>query len=187
MILTDFILGGQKSGKSKQAEGLAMSWLHADTSNRAVLLATAQAYDQEMSSRIEQHQRDRAVRVPGIETVEEPVHVAEQLQALSKPNTLVIVDCLTLMLVNWLMPFQAKGLDENSVRYHMDQLCAALVSAQGPIVMVSNEIGLGVIPMGQDVREYVDALGVLNQRVAAQCQRVTFMVAGLPHYLKGAP
>jgi adenosylcobinamide kinase/adenosylcobinamide-phosphate guanylyltransferase len=187
MMLTEFILGGQKSGKSKHAETLAMSWLHTDSSNRAVLLATAQAHDEEMRSRIVKHQRDRSIRVPGIETVEEPVHVAEQLQALSKPNTLVIVDCLTLMLVNWLMPFKGKGMDIHSAKQHMDLLCDVLARALGPIVMVSNEIGLGVIPMGQEVREYVDALGVLNQRVAAKCQRVTFMVAGLPSCVKGLP
>lgn len=186
MMLTELILGGQKSGKSKRAEALAVRWLQANTANRAVLLATAQAHDEEMRLRIDQHQRDRARRVPGIQTVEEPIHVADQLWALSKPNTLVIVDCLTLMLVNWLMPYKAKGMDARTAQQHTDQLCNVLSQAQGPIVMVSNEIGLGVIPMGQEVRDYVDALGTLNQRIAERCQRVTFMVAGLANCLKGS-
>jgi adenosylcobinamide kinase/adenosylcobinamide-phosphate guanylyltransferase len=187
MMWTELILGGQKSGKSKRAEMLALDWLQANTANRAILLATAQAHDSEMYHRIQLHQQARSQRVPGLQTVEEPVNVVEQLRILSQPNTLVIVDCLTLMLVNWLMPFNAKPMDALSIQQHADQLCVALAQAQGPIVMVSNEIGLGVIPLGKEVREYVDTLGALNQRIAAQCQRVVFIAAGLPHYLKGFP
>ena len=214
---SELILGGQKSGKSRRAEMLARDWLAQSATHRAVLIATAQAWDDEMRERIARHQLDRAVRVPGMTTVEEPLALAQKIAQHSRADTLVVVDCLTLWLTNWLMPasphpsplpvgegtgcatlvveagagaecshslgeragVRAPGLDEQSTA-----LQEALRSAAGPIVLVSNEIGLGVIPMGAEVRSFVDALGTLNQNVAVQCQRVTLMAAGLPLTLK---
>jgi adenosylcobinamide kinase / adenosylcobinamide-phosphate guanylyltransferase len=178
---SEFILGGQKSGKSRRAELIARQWLDATVAHRAVLIATGQAWDDEMRERIARHQRDRMVRVPGMVTVEEPVALAEVLQRNSAPHTLVVVDCLTLWLTNLLMP--AQGAPVNA-ELPTQELCRAIEQAKGPVVLVGNEIGLGVIPMGREVRAFVDALGGLNQSVAGVCARVTLMVAGLPLNLK---
>lgn len=179
---SELILGGQKSGKSRRAELLARQWLDAAPIHRAVLIATAQPWDEEMRQRIARHQADRAQRVPGMHTVEEPVHLAQAICQHSHVHTLVVVDCLTLWLTNCLMPMQAKG--DGHSDWQADPLLIAIANAPGPVVLVGNEIGLGVIPMGAQVRAFVDALGRLNQEVAATCQRVTLMAAGLPLILK---
>jgi adenosylcobinamide kinase/adenosylcobinamide-phosphate guanylyltransferase len=185
---SEFILGGQRSGKSRRAEELARQWMNASPAHRAVMAATAQAWDAEMRQRIARHQVDRAERVPGMVTVEEPVALAEALRHYSDAQTLVVIDCLTLWLTNLMMPAdQAQARDERAVVAAGDALCAAIAAAPGPVVLVGNEIGLGVIPMGRDVRAFVDALGRLNQQVAACCGRVTLMAAGLPLTLKGQP
>ena len=183
---SELILGGQKSGKSRRAELLARDWLMALPAHRAVLVATGQAWDDEMRERIARHQADRAQRVPGMATVEEPVALADALRDASDAQTLVVVDCLTLWLTNLMMPAQpAQARDAAGVTAAVDGLCAVIAAAPGPVVLVGNEIGLGVIPMGREVRAFVDALGRLNQQVAAACERVTLMAAGLPLTLKG--
>lgn len=178
---SEFILGGQRSGKSRRAELLARQWLAADPQHRAVMIATGQPWDDEMRERIARHQRDRAERVPGMVTVEEPLALAEALREHSAPHTLVVVDCLTLWLTNLLMPAEGAAADPAGPTR---QLCQTIEAARGPVVLVGNEIGLGVIPMGREVRAFVDALGGLNQAVAAACERVTLMAAGLPLTLK---
>jgi len=178
---SELILGGQKSGKSRRAELIAKQWLDATVAHRAVLITTGQAWDDEMRERIARHQRDRMVRVPGMVTVEEAVALAELLQRHTAPQTLVVVDCLTLWLTNLLMPAQGAAQDAGGP---VAELCRAIEQAKGPVVLVGNEIGLGVIPMGREVRDFVDALGGLNQSVAAVCARVTLMAAGLPLTLK---
>lgn len=184
MFARELILGGQKSGKSRRAELTAAAWLAASPSHDAVLIATAQPWDDEMRERIARHQEDRAQRVPGVRTVEEPLALADAISAHSAPRTLVLVDCLTLWLTNRLMPMPDAGASAGSPEEAIAALLAALASARGPVVLVGNEIGLGVIPMGREVRAFVDALGRLNQSVAAACDRVTLMVAGLPLTLK---
>ena len=200
---TEFILGGQRSGKSRRAEALAQRWLAQPPLHRAVLIATAQPWDDEMRTRIARHQRDRAERVPGMRTVEEPMALGDALAQYSNPQTLVVVDCLTLWLTNLLMPHEPAneqpGNAENSLDYQSNRplapdsraqaamLLIAIKQAAGPVVLVGNEIGLGVIPLGRETREFVDALGRLNQDVAAVCERVSFMAAGLPLTLKGSP
>ena len=200
---TELILGGQRSGKSRRAEALAQRWLAESPLNGAVLIATAQPGDDEMRTRIAHHQRDRAARVPGMRTVEEPLALGTALGQHSDPQTIVVVDCLTLWLTNLLMPHEpAKeqpGNSENSVDHQSNKslaqalpaqaamLLIAIKEAAGPVVLVGNEIGLGVIPLGRETRAFVDALGRLNQDVAAVCERVTFMAAGLPLVLKGSP
>ena len=179
----EFILGGQKSGKSRRGELVAASWLARAPAHRAVLIATGQAWDDEMRERIVRHQVDRAARAPGLQTVEEPVALAQAIAAHSAPEVLVMVDCLTLWLTNLLMPMEVEPV-HRSAPAAIDALLSALHEARGPVVLVGNEIGLGVIPMGREVRAFVDALGQLNQRVAAVCDRVTLMAAGLPLILK---
>ncbi|HMN92334.1 MAG TPA: bifunctional adenosylcobinamide kinase/adenosylcobinamide-phosphate guanylyltransferase [Hydrogenophaga sp.] len=181
----ELILGGQRSGKSRRAELLAREWLATAPGRRAVMIATGQAWDEEMRERIARHQADRAVRVPGMLTVEEPLALADAVRQHSDEQTLVVVDCLTLWLTNLIMPADpAQALGEAAVVAAGDDLCAAIGAAPGPVVVVGNEIGLGVIPMGREVRAFVDALGRLNQRAAASCERVTLMVAGCPWVLK---
>ena len=199
-VRSEFILGGQRSGKSRRAELLARDWLAQSPARKAVMIATASAWDDEMKDRIARHQLDRAERVPGMTTVEEPVNLGEAIQTHSKPQTIVVVDCLTLWLTNLLMPHddaenssetikkdEKKSLNNHSyqeIRAQVAILLIAIKNAAGPVILVGNEIGLGVIPMGRETRAFVDALGRLNQEVAAVCERVTFMAAGLPLTLK---
>ena len=191
---SELILGGQKSGKSRRAELLAQGWLAQSSHHRALLVATGQPWDDEMRQRIARHQSDRAVRVPGMATVEEPLDLAGTVHQYSTPHTLLVVDCLTLWLTNWTMPAEDRPekFKPNQPPGHDWSAQAALFlkaieGAPGPVVLVGNEIGLGVIPMGREVRAFVDALGVLNQEVAQVCERVTLMAAGLPLTLKGNP
>ena len=176
----ELILGGQRSGKSRRAESLAAVWLAQSPRHQAVLIATGQAHDAEMRERIARHQRDRAERVPGLQTVEEALVLDRMISTHSRPDTLLVVDCLTLWLTNHLMPAQGAAGEAP-----IAALLQALRAAPGPVVLVGNEIGLGVIPMGREVRHFVDALGRLNQDVARVCERVSFMAAGLPLTLKG--
>lgn len=185
----ELILGGQKSGKSRRAEQSAAVWLNADARHNAVFIATAQPWEAEMRERIARHQKDRAERVPGMRTVEESLRLAEALGLHSCPDTLVVVDCLTLWLTSLLMPMdsvagEAVSYDMPLVSNTVTTLLDAVRNARGPVVLVGNEIGLGVIPMGREVRAFVDALGQLNQGMASVCDRVTLMVAGLPLTLK---
>jgi adenosylcobinamide kinase/adenosylcobinamide-phosphate guanylyltransferase len=187
---SEFILGGQRSGKSRRAEMLARDWLAQSAQHRAVLIATAQPWDDEMRERISRHQQDRAERVPGMVTVEEPLQLAQAITQHSRAGTLVVVDCLTLWLTNVLMPADSSSKKHSSspdLPAEFAAISMAIAQAAGPLVLVGNEIGLGVIPMGRDTRDFVDALGHLNQSVAQACERVTFMAAGLPLTLKGAP
>lgn len=185
----ELILGGQKSGKTRRAEQAARTWLDGAPGREAVYLATGQAWDAEMRQRIQRHQDDRAARVPGMRTQEAPRALAQALQACSQPQTLVVVDCLTLWLTHWMMPmegvdfgaYQAPAQDWSAQRALFLEVLAA---CPGPVVVVGNEIGLGVIPMGREVRAFVDALGSLNQDVAQVCRHVTLMAAGLPLQLK---
>jgi adenosylcobinamide kinase/adenosylcobinamide-phosphate guanylyltransferase len=196
---SEFILGGQKSGKSRRAELLARDWLAQSTGHKAVLIATAQAWDEEMGERIARHQADRAQRVPGMSTLEEPLALAEAISLCSAPQTLVVVDCLTLWLTNLLMPASSIESADNRAKTASKEVAGRFVQAQqalllsaiqkaaGPVVLVGNEIGLGVIPLGREVRAFVDALGCLNQEVADVCERVTLMAAGQSLVLKGSP
>ena len=183
----EFILGGQKSGKTRRAEQLAREWMDAAPDRAAIYVATGQAWDEEIRQRIDRHQVDRAARVPGMQTIEAPLQLAQALQQHSQPNTLLVLDCLTMWLTNWMMPAQepdanqAPALDWQAQRALFLEV---LPLCPGPVVIVGNEIGLGVIPMGREVRQFVDALGVLNQDVARVCSRVTLMAAGLPLQMK---
>ncbi|MDI9333823.1 MAG: bifunctional adenosylcobinamide kinase/adenosylcobinamide-phosphate guanylyltransferase [Cytophagales bacterium] len=184
---SEFILGGQKSGKSRRAEILAQQWLDLSTQHGAVLIATAQPWDEEMRVRIARHQADRVQRVPHMQTIEEPLALAQTLADHSRPDVLLVVDCLTLWLTNGMMSMHPQAGAEFDVDSQVSALTESIAVATGPVVLVGNEIGMGVIPMGAEVRAFVDALGRLNQRVAQACARVTWMAAGLPLTLKAAP
>ena len=186
---SELVLGGQRSGKSRRAEMLARAWLKQSSDHGAVLIATAQPWDDEMRGRIQRHRRDRAQRVPAMQTIEEPLALADAIAQHGSADTLVVVDCLTLWLTNLLMPHRSQGAapvqPAMSADYAWrDALVRAIENSAGPVVLVSNEIGLGVIPLGPQVRQFVDALGHLNQHMAQLCTRVTLMAAGLPLMLK---
>ncbi|MBC5767699.1 bifunctional adenosylcobinamide kinase/adenosylcobinamide-phosphate guanylyltransferase [Ramlibacter albus] len=183
VVKSELVLGGQKSGKTARAERLAAAWLDVSEVHRAVYIATAQAWDEEMRERIERHRRDRAERVPRMSTVEEPFELARAIGEHSRADTLIVVDCLTLWLTGLLMPAVDKPMTQATPLH----LAHTIASCAGPLVLISNEIGLGVVPMGRDVRHFVDSLGTLNQAAASACERVTLMSAGLAMVLKGEP
>jgi adenosylcobinamide kinase/adenosylcobinamide-phosphate guanylyltransferase len=180
---SELILGGQKSGKSRRAEDLAAAWLAQSADRHAALIATAQADDDEMRARIARHRRDRVRRVPGLATLEAPRGLPGAISSAGGPETLRIVDCLTLWLTQRLLPLDATA-SEGDPDDGTPALVRAIGACPGPIVLVSNEIGWGVIPLGPDIRAFVDALGTLNQAIASVCERVTLMAAGLPLALK---
>jgi adenosylcobinamide kinase / adenosylcobinamide-phosphate guanylyltransferase len=164
------ILGGARSGKSRHAQHLA------EASDLPVtLIATAQARDAEMAARIARH---RAERPAGWQTVEEPLHLAAALQQAAAAERCVLIDCLTLWLLNLLEAGEATFAAERAA------LLGCLPSLAGEIVIVSNEVGLGIMPLGELSRRFVDEAGWLNQDIARLANRVTFIAAGLPLILK---
>lgn len=189
------LLGGQKSGKSGHAEQLAAAWLAEQPEREVLVIATAQALDEEMRTRIARHRQQRRQRLPAAQTLEEPLQLAASIAAHSAPQRLLLVDCLTLWLTNWLMPAEPApaqgGLldappDEAALlRQRRAALAAAkaallqaLAQARGPVVLVSNEMGWGVMPLGRAVRAYADELGLLNQALAQHCRHVLLVAAG---------
>lgn len=136
-----------------------------------------------MHARIARHQHERALRVPGMDTVHAPLYLDRALREFSTPDTLLVVDCLSMWLLNWTMPPLTPNAPPPSTQgwdTQRQQFLQALTSCAGPVVLVDSEISLGVIPLGAQVRTFVDTLGLLHQDVAALCDRVTLMVAGLP-------
>jgi len=167
------VLGGVRSGKSRYAEELARSQARAVT-----LIATAEARDEEMAARIEAHRRHRDARW---RVIEEPLALAAALRAAVSPEGLVIVDCLTVWLSNLLC-----GKDADASRRETQALLDALSSLAGDCILISNEVGFGIIPANALARRFGDEAGVLHQRIASQCDRVVLMVAGLPLTVKEA-
>ncbi len=182
--MRELILGGQKSGKTRAAQARAAAWLEGE-GHEAVLIATAQAHDAEMAERIARHRADRAASVPGMLTHEEPRELARAVAALTAPQRLVVVDCLTLWLTQMAMPLHEEPPAAAHVEAAVNALVRTITESRGPLVLVSNEIGLGLSPLGADARRFVDQLGMLHQRVAATCERVTLVVAGCEWPLKG--
>jgi adenosylcobinamide kinase / adenosylcobinamide-phosphate guanylyltransferase len=182
----ELILGGQRSGKSRCAEGRAAAWL-ARPGHSALLLATALEGDDEMRARIKRHRQDRVERLPALRAIEVPNQLALAVWEHSAPQRLLVIDCLTLWLTNLLMPLQGEPLDTEGWSAHREALCDALRQAPGPVLLVSNEIGLGLAPLSAEARRFVDELGHLHQAVAAICRDVTLMVAGIELAVKRGP
>jgi adenosylcobinamide kinase/adenosylcobinamide-phosphate guanylyltransferase len=180
------LLGGARSGKSGLAERLAR-----ESGKDVVYVATSYAGDAEMSARIEHH---RARRPAGWKTVEEPTALAATLRILCAPERIVLVDCLTLWLTNLMFSTQQAFPEVGPIDLpplFADERAALLdwldATPAGDVVFVSNETGMGIVPYGAVSRAFVDEAGRLNQDVAARCDRVLFVAAGLPLVLKGAP
>lgn len=170
--MLQLILGGARSGKSRLAEKLA-----SDSALPVTYIATSQPLDGEMNARVTLH-RQRRPSDWGL--VEEPLELARVLREHAAPGKCLLVDCLTLWLTNLLM------LDDpQRLGVEREQLLDCLASLPGQIIFVSNETGLGVVPLGELTRRYVDEAGWLHQALAERCQRVVLTVAGLPLTLKG--
>ncbi len=164
------VLGGARSGKSRIAESLSR-----ETGLRRVYVATAQAFDDEMAERIARHKADRAA--DGWVTVEEPLGLPMVLAREARSDTVVLVDCLTLWLSNLM-------LGERNIEASQAAFLSMLRGAKGPVILVSNEVGLGIVPETPLGRQFRDAQGRLNQAAAETCSRVVFVAAGLPLVLK---
>lgn len=171
------VLGGARSGKSTQAEKLATGSLHGASPQSAVYIATAQAGDVEMATRIVAH---RARRGTNWTTIEEPLKLDEALEKAAANGRPVLVDCLTLWLSNVMLG--GGDIDEAS-----DDLLRMLDGYPVPAVFVSNEVGLGIVPDNALARSFRDAQGRLNMRLAERADRVILMTAGLPLTLKDRP
>ncbi|HEY8857230.1 MAG TPA: bifunctional adenosylcobinamide kinase/adenosylcobinamide-phosphate guanylyltransferase [Rugosibacter sp.] len=176
--MIELILGGARSGKSALAEQ------RAEASQCVVTyIATAQAMDTEMAERIAHHQMRRP---SGWDLVEEPLQLAATLIKHAAPGCCLLVDCLTLWLSNLL--FVDDGKTDVRCGQRLAQETAALFTVlpqlPGRVILVSNEVGLGIIPLGEITRQFVDEAGRLNQRVAMLADRVTFVAAGLSLELK---
>lgn len=170
--MPELILGGARSGKSRLAERLAR-----ESGLAVTYIATSQPLDGEMSERIAHH---RARRPSDWALVEEPLALASVLREHADIERCLLVDCLTLWLTNLLMLDDPARLAEER-----DALLECLAELPGRVLLVSNETGLGVVPLGELSRRYVDEAGWLHQALAERCERVVFTVAGLPMLLKG--
>ena len=163
------MLGGARSGKSRFAQGLAEQ-----QPGRLIYVATAAAHDGEMAERIARHQQDRCARW---ETVEEQLDLAGVLDRHGREGNVLLVDCLTLWLSNLM-------LAERDLDAAADALAAALARQEGRVILVSNEVGSGIVPETPLGRAFRDEAGRLNQTIAAKADRVALVVAGLPLWLK---
>ena len=170
---TTLVLGGARAGKSRYAENL----IDGSGATNAVYIATAQAGDIEMATRIAAH---RAQRNGSWLTIEEPLALADAVSSNAQPGRPMLVDCLTL----WLSNLLEAGEDPDEA---CDQLLHVLRRAPCPIILVSNEVGLGIVPDNALAREFRDQAGRLHQRIAAAIERVVFIAAGLPLLMKDRP
>jgi adenosylcobinamide kinase/adenosylcobinamide-phosphate guanylyltransferase len=167
-----FITGGARSGKSSFAEKLALG-----LPGKRAYVATAQALDAEMAAKIAKHQKDRG---DSWDTYEEPLAVAELLGKLSERYEVVLLDCLTL----WLSNVMAHSNGDGAVDAQSHELVKAVEDFNGVCVVVSNEVGLGIVPDNPLARKYRDFAGMLNQKVAQAADEVYFTAAGIPVKIK---
>lgn len=166
---TLLVLGGARSGKSHYAQARAEL-----LDGELVFVATAQALDGEMTDRIARHRADRG---PRWITVDAPIELAAAIRAESREDRVLLIDCLTLWTTNLL-------LGERDIPAATEELIAAITDAAGPLILVANEVGLGIVPDNALARRFRDEAGRLNQRLAAAVDGVVFVAAGLPLKLK---
>ncbi|MBK8970991.1 MAG: bifunctional adenosylcobinamide kinase/adenosylcobinamide-phosphate guanylyltransferase [Hahellaceae bacterium] len=169
--MAHLILGGARSGKSGYAERIAAS-----ESLPVTVVVTAESFDEGMQARIERHRQDRP---SSWVTREAPLYLAECVLALP-PGQCVIVDCLTVWLNNHLYHFPDEPLMPK-----ITKICEAVKACPATLILVSNEVGMGVVPLGEITRQFVDHAGWMNQALALVCEQVTLISAGLPLALKG--
>jgi adenosylcobinamide kinase/adenosylcobinamide-phosphate guanylyltransferase len=186
MAMTELIIGGARSGKSRYAEQQALAAERQGL--RVTYIATAQARDEEMARRVARHREHRPAHW---QLREEPLRLARLLQAEAAPEACLLVDCLTLWLSNLFFAGQAvaqaeagQALDCPVLRGERQAFLETLPQLPGRVILVSNEVGWGIVPTERLSRCFADEQGRLNQQVAAACERVTLVAAGLPLRLK---
>lgn len=167
------VLGGARSGKSRFGENCVR-----ELADEGIYLATALAGDGEMAARIERHKLDRLESGVNWQLIEAPFDLAKRLDELARSEKPVLVDCLTLWLTQCLVS------SPNGIADARDTLLATLAGFQGQLILISNEVGSGIVPLGELSRQFVDEAGRLNQAIAALADKVTLVVAGLPLSLK---
>lgn len=170
---TELVLGGARSGKSRYAENKAKS-----SGKKVIYIATSEVRDQEMAKRVEMH---KAQRPSEWQVVEEPFNLSIALKEHSEESNCILVDCLTLWLSNCLF-----GEQQREWATVKAEFIDTLTTLPGQIILVSNEVGCGIVPMGETSRRFVDEAGWLHQDIAAQVPKVTLVTAGLPLTLKGS-
>ena len=169
--MIELVLGGARSGKSRYAEDVAKA------SNKPVIyIATSEVRDNEMAQRVAIHQSQRPREW---QVIEEPFALASCLEENSRVDNCILVDCLTLWLTNCLF-----GETQTSWDDYKQQLLTTLVSLPGQVILVSNEVGCGIVPMGEMSRQFVDQAGWLHQAIAALVPKVTLVTAGIPMHIK---
>jgi adenosylcobinamide kinase/adenosylcobinamide-phosphate guanylyltransferase len=168
-LTTLLVLGGARSGKSRHAQARAEA-----EAGALVYIATAQALDAEMADRIARHRADRG---PRWRTVEAPLDLAGTIAAEARPGAVLLVDCLTLWASNLMFA-------ERDIAAETARLAAAIRAANAPLILVANEVGLGIVPDNALARAFRDAAGTINQAVAAAVDEAVFLAAGLPLRLK---
>jgi adenosylcobinamide kinase / adenosylcobinamide-phosphate guanylyltransferase len=173
---TTLIIGGCRSGKSRHALELG----NAINTHRKLFVATCVPRDTEMHARVQRHQQERG---SDWETVEVPMDLAEALHLQGPGMDLAVVDCLTLWVSNLLLAHETEPL---AIDRQVSDLCALLSSPPCPLILVTNEVGAGIVPDNQLARRYRDLAGHTNQQVATACRRVIWMVAGIPVPIKTA-
>lgn len=176
MNTATLIIGGCRSGKSGYAIKLAES-LHG---SRNIFIATCVPQDAEMSARVQRHQQERGRRW---QTIEAPVDPAAALCESGPGNDALIIDCLTL----WISNLMLDGLDDSQILDRIGKLCDSLLEPPCPVILVSNEVGAGIVPENLLARRFRDLTGWCNQRVASACKQVIWMVAGIAVPVKPQP
>lgn len=165
------IIGGARSGKSSYGEKLAL-----EAHLTPIYIATAEARDDEMQVRIKHHKQQRSDA--GWHTVEEPINLADTIDKYASPNSVIFIDCLTLWLNNLMAD------EDANISKQIEKLVDSLEKAPCPIILISNEVGMGIVPMHKLARDFRDEAGRLNQRLAALVPNCYFIIAGLPLPLK---
>ena len=173
--MIELVLGGARSGKSRYAEQQAI-----ESAKQVIYIATAEAGDTEMELRIKRHRDDRPQHW---QTVEEPIKLAQVIQQYSDNNICLLVDCLTLWLTNILFSRQGE-VQQVVFEQETEALFEALAGFSGRLILVSNEVGLGIVPMDKMTRRFVDEAGFLHQKIATLSDKVVMVTAGLPQVLK---
>lgn len=166
------VIGGCRSGKSRFAVDYARGL------KRKVFVATCEALDEEMKKRVEKHREDRGA---DWKTIEAPLALVDIIARCGAGADVILVDCLTLWVSNMIL----KGETEKDVMFHADELLGSIQKIDGTVILVSNEVGAGIVPENHLARMFRDVAGMLNQKVAACADKVVWMVAGIPVKVKG--
>jgi adenosylcobinamide kinase/adenosylcobinamide-phosphate guanylyltransferase len=169
-----FVIGGCRSGKSR----FALDTADSISKEEKIFIATCVPHDAEMQRRVDRHQKERG---HSWKTVETPVHLPQAIAACSRRAKVLLVDCLTLWISNLMLDIE----DDELINERITELIQSFNSANCPLVLVSNEVGTGVVPENRLARRFRDLVGAANQAVAARADRVVWMVAGIPVIIKG--